>query len=572
MRIYIEAQIQRPICRETLGAFKSWPRQHTASPSWSADLKERALLVFGPSNCRMIESGNYLHFDEENWDQFFINPPDCSVDDHERFLEATEWPSCWNDFIDDDPIPSFFTATDEDLMVVDLPNDCQDTTQECRPPDHVVLGQPRDESCLPNFGTNVLASDSAQSITNTNCTHSTTQSFDTVEDLFACSSDDEYKGLRLVHLLVACAEAISKEAHDLVDILLCRLRYLVCPTGTTVERVAYYLFHSLQSYCYSDGRLNNLDFAPPNAQHHFLGAFRLLHQVYPYIRIAHFTANQSILEAVLGTGNNFYSRSIHIIDFDIMEGLQWPPLMEAIVNADIEIDHLRITAIKWDTNYDSLLFSSCRDTGKRLLEYANSVGIPFSFDEMDLKSMNDCVKENQDDLEIVVVNCMWQLPHMSARSKSQVAEFFHGAGQLHPHILTFGTGPHGAETADFIKRFSHCLQSFCAVVDSLEAGLPEHGLARAMVERIFFAPKICTMIVQADDNEYKFNGDFHDFPLKCGFAGGLISKENMMHANAALLTSEEGRYYGVELVGDHQLNLKWGSTPLVRVSVWETPV
>eukprot|EP01018_Ginkgo_biloba_P027721 Gb_26656 [translate_table: standard] len=485
-------------------------------------------------------------------------------------MERMEW-TFWDEFIDDAPIPSFttpFTATEEDFMVVKLPIDCHDTIEEyvwpplcCQSPD-IVVGEPRDESCPPN---------SAQSITNTNYTHSSPQSFDTVEDLFACSSDVEYKGLRLVHLLVACAEAISKEAHDLVHILLCRLRYLVCPTGTTIERVGFYLFHSLQSYYSPDGHMKALDLTPPNAQHHFLGAFRLLHQVYPYIRIAHFTANQSILEALLNTGNNNYSRSIHIIDFDIMEGLQWPPLMEAIRNTDIEIDHLRITAIKWDMNYDSLLFSSCRDTGKRLLEYANSVGIPFSFDEMDLKSMNECVKENQE-YEIVAVNCMWELPHMSARSKLQVTEFLHRVRQLDPHILTFGAGPHGIETEDFIERFSHCLQSLCAVVDSLEAGLPEHGLARAMVERIFFVPKICTMIKQADDDEHKCGIlKAHDnIPFICGFGGGVISKENIMDANA-LISSQEGGCYGIELVGHHQLNLKWGSTPLVCVSTWELP-
>eukprot|EP01018_Ginkgo_biloba_P027724 Gb_26658 [translate_table: standard] len=171
---------------------------------------------------------------------------------------------------------------------------------------------------------------------------------------------------------------MSKEAHDLVDLLLCRLKCLVCPTVTTMERVAFYLFHSLQSYYSPDGHMKALDLTPPNLQH-FLGAFRLLHQVYPYIRIAHFTANQSILEVGHRSGNNNYNRSIRIIDFDIIEGLQWPPLMEAIRNTDIEIDHLRITGIKWDVNYDSLLFSSCRDIGKRLLEYANSVGILLMF-------------------------------------------------------------------------------------------------------------------------------------------------------------------------------------------------
>ncbi|KAH9292640.1 hypothetical protein KI387_042173, partial [Taxus chinensis] len=49
--------------------------------------------------------------------------------------------------------------------------------------------------------------------------------------LVNCSSESECSGLRLIHLLLACAEAISEKSYDLVEILICRLRELVSPTG-----------------------------------------------------------------------------------------------------------------------------------------------------------------------------------------------------------------------------------------------------------------------------------------------------------------------------------------------------
>eukprot|EP01018_Ginkgo_biloba_P039541 Gb_04433 [translate_table: standard] len=99
-----------------------------------------------------------------------------------------------------------------------------------------------------------------------------------------------------------------------------------------------------------------------------LGAFQLLHQVYPYIRFAHFTANQFILESIKK------NIKIHIIDFDIVEGLQWAPLMEALKLEGI-CHEIRTTAIKWAKSCGAISLSSVEETGRRLSEMAMSMGI-----------------------------------------------------------------------------------------------------------------------------------------------------------------------------------------------------
>ncbi|XP_057823137.2 protein NODULATION SIGNALING PATHWAY 2 [Cryptomeria japonica] len=414
---------------------------------------------------------------------------------------------------------------------------------------------------------------------------STNFSFD-CDAFFQHTSTDseEFKGLRLVHFLTACAEAISHGKHDLVEILFFRLTELVSPIGTSMERVAFHLSHSLR---HAHLRLlganaddmfkgcNNV-IQDPN----YVGAFTLLNLVYPYIRFAHFTANQSILEAVNlylemeeDPDTHLNARAVSgpwvlwIIDFDIREGLQWPPLMEALKSEATKLRGLRLTAIKWHDDDDEQF--SCNNTGRRLSEYASSLGIPFSFEEMEVGNLKGNLRQKED--EVIAVNCMWELPHMGKRSKQLLADLINGVRHLKPVILTVGSGPAGMdnhENLNFTERFNECLRNLCAVFDSSQVGLAEKfGLARANVENLFLGPMVCRSMNYLRDNIQEWDLiPVMDLALKSGFVERDISDGNILYAKYILAGSEGGRCYTVELMGKHQLLLKWNSTSLVCVS------
>ncbi|KAH9305802.1 hypothetical protein KI387_010206 [Taxus chinensis] len=509
---------------------QGWSCNSYAAFITAPDFKEETAFFDFGLNSADFPGWNHAILEENGSEDTFM-PNKCGDED----LIIDDYPPEIEDLmVYDEMFSDFSSILNEDLLM-DVGNESEGITME----------EPVDSDGAEDYKSSSISS----------------ETFNTS----ACSTDsEEYKGLCLVHLLTACAEAISDGAHDLVQIILCRLRELVSATGSTMERVAYYLSQSLQQgyHLGDDDNLLKVGYQDIFKDPNYLGAFSLLNQVYPYIRFAHFTANQSILEAIPSQTQ----KVIHIIDFDIMEGMQWPPLMEALKSENYKIGLLKITAVIWDDDPEP----SSQHTERRLRECADSLGIPFSFQETQLDNFKKNMA-NSNEEEIVIANCMWGLPHMFERNRKQLIQFIDGTHRLNPTILTVGGGPNGTVTNEkqlsFMDRFDQRLKNVCAVFDSVEAGLPEqYAVARVMVERLFMGPLMCRPIKCSSKEDDEESIRLVDIPLSCGFTKSEISKKNVIYAKYIV---EQGKNYITEIEGNNHLILLWKSTPLTCVSTWK---
>lgn len=149
-------------------------------------------------------------------------------------------------------------------------------------------------------------------------------------------------GHELVTLLIACAEAVSTQSLSLVNHLLQKLGELASPEGTAMQRVAAFFTEGLACrvahlwpHIYQplpiDSSLNEEELQT---------AFHLLNHVVPYTKFAHFTANDIILQAFDGADR------VHVIDFDVKQGLQWPALFQSLAVRECgPPSHIRITGM-----------------------------------------------------------------------------------------------------------------------------------------------------------------------------------------------------------------------------------
>ncbi|KAF2322917.1 hypothetical protein GH714_032066 [Hevea brasiliensis] len=107
-------------------------------------------------------------------------------------------------------------------------------------------------------------------------------------------------------------------------------QWVVTPLGDSMQRVASCFTEALSARLAatlstkpSTSTAKPFSPYPPNSME-ILKIYQILYQACPYVKFAHFTANQAIFEAFEA------EERVHVIDLDILQGYQWPAFMQAL--------------------------------------------------------------------------------------------------------------------------------------------------------------------------------------------------------------------------------------------------
>ncbi|KAG2541939.1 protein NODULATION SIGNALING PATHWAY 2-like [Panicum virgatum] len=410
-----------------------------------------------------------------------------------------------------------------------------------------------------------------------------------VNDGDAAQGDGPEKGLRLLHLLMAAAEALSgpHKSRELARVILVRLKQMVSHIGdngavSNMERLAAHFTDALQGLLDGSHPVGGAGrHAAAAASHHqhtgdVLTAFQMLQDMSPYMKFGHFTANQAILEAVAG------DRRVHVVDYDIAEGVQWASLMQAMISRPdgVPPPHLRITAVSRGGGGGA---RAVQEAGRRLAAFAASIGQPFSFGQCRLDSDERfrpatvrMVKG-----ETLVANCVLNQAAATTtvrRPTGSVASFLAGMATLGAKVVTVVEEDQGEpdkdeeEAGGFVARFMEELHRYSAVWDSLEAGFPTQSRVRGLVERTILAPNIAGAVsraYRAVDGDGAARAGWGEWMRGNGFRAVPLSCFN--HSQARLLLGLFNDGYTMEETSPNKIVLGWKAQRLLSASVWAPP-
>ncbi|PKA51612.1 DELLA protein GAI [Apostasia shenzhenica] len=374
--------------------------------------------------------------------------------------------------------------------------------------------------------------------------------------------DQEDAGIRLIHLLMASATAVHRGDAGLASALIDDTRHLLTCVSNAfgMGKVAGYFADALYLRIFSPQSAAVLSSPAVDdiLYHNF-------YEACPYLKFAHFTANQAILEAFDGEDR------VHVIDFNLMHGLQWPALIQALALRPGGPPALRITGVgpPYPDGRDNL-----REVGLQLANLAQSVKVRFAFRGVAAARLSD-VRPWMLQVavgEAVAVNSIFQFHRLlgdpDEAAPAPIDSVLSWVAGLRPKILTVVEQEADHNRPGFLDRFTEALFYYSTLFDSLEAG--GAGVSGdAAVAEVYLQREMCNVVCCEGSARVERHEPLARWAVRLGRAGLKpvhLGSSAFKQANM-LLSLFSGEGYCVEEV-DGCLTLGWHSRPLISASSW----
>ncbi|KAG2302081.1 hypothetical protein Bca4012_060406 [Brassica carinata] len=369
--------------------------------------------------------------------------------------------------------------------------------------------------------------------------------------------DSQENGVRLVHALMACAEAIQNGDLSIAEALVKQIGFLAVSQAGAMRKVATYFAEALARRIY---RLS-----PPQTQiDHSLSDTLQMHfyETCPYLKFAHFTANQAILEAFEG------KKRVHVIDFSMNQGLQWPALMQALALREGGPPVFRLTGIGPPAadNSDHL-----HEVGCKLAQLAEAIHVEFEYRGFVANSLADLdasmLELRPSETEAVAVNSVFELHKLLGRPGG-IEKVLGVVKQIKPVIFTVVEQESSHNGPVFLDRFTESLHYYSTLFDSLE-GVP--SCQDKVMSEVYLGKQICNLVACEGPDRVERHETLSQWANRfgsSGFAPAHLGSNAFKQASMLLALFNGGEGYRVE-ENNGCLMLGWHTRPLITTSAWK---
>lgn len=369
-------------------------------------------------------------------------------------------------------------------------------------------------------------------------------------------------------LLINCAQAVAADDCRNANELLKQIRQHSSPYGDGNQRLAHYFADGLEARLAGTGsQIHKALLNKKTTAADYLKAYYTYLASSPFRKMSNFATNKTILMKSEG------ATRVHIIDFGILYGFQWPTFIQRSLDRKGGPPKIRITGI----DFPQPGFKPAErieETGRRLAHYAETFNVQFDYNAIaqnwetikieDLKIEKD---------EFVVVNCLYRTRNLldeTVVAESTRTKVLNLIRKINPDIFLHGI-VNGAYSAPFfVTRFREVLFHFSALFDMLETNIPREKPERMLIERDIFGKEALNVIACEGWERVERPETYKQWQvrnMKAGFVQIPLEREIMDRAKHKV-----GAFYHKDFMIDEDgqwLLMGWKGRILYAISCWK---
>ncbi|KAI5325650.1 hypothetical protein L3X38_034724 [Prunus dulcis] len=293
-------------------------------------------------------------------------------------------------------------------------------------------------------------------------------------------------------LLISCAQAVAADDHRSANELLKKVRQHSSPFGDGTQRLAHCLADGLEARLAGTGsQICKALVSKRTSAADFLKAYHLYLAASPFKKISNFVSNKTIMNLAQN------ATRVHVIDFGILYGFQWPTLIQRISWRDGGPPRLRITGIEFPQP-GFRPAERVEETGRRLAAYAEKFNVPFEYNA--IAKNWDTIKLEElkiDRDEVLVVNFLYRGKNLLDESvavdspRNRVLDLIR---RINPDLFIHGIVNGAFNAPFFVTRFREAMFHFSSLFDMLETVVPREDRERMLIETEIFGREALNVI------------------------------------------------------------------------------
>ncbi|KAJ0236027.1 Scarecrow-like protein 14 [Hirschfeldia incana] len=383
----------------------------------------------------------------------------------------------------------------------------------------------------------------------------------------SATKDSKKETADLRTLLVLCAQAVSVDDRRTANEMLRQIREHSSPLGNGSERLAHYFANSLEARLAGTGtQIYTALSSKKTSAADMLKAYQTYISVCPFKKAAIIFANHSIMRLTADT------ETIHIVDFGISYGFQWPALIHRLSFRPGGPPKLRITGIELPQR-GFRPAEGVHETGQRLARYCQRYKVPFEYIAIAQKwetiRVEDLgIKEG----EFVVVNSLFRFKNLLDETvvvnspRDAVLKLIRRAN---PNVFIQAVLSGSYNAPFFVTRFREALFHYSALFDMCDSKLSREDEMRLMFEKEFFGREIMNVVACEGTERVERPETYKQWQarvIRAGFRQVPVEKELMQNLKLKIENGYD-KNFDIDQNGNWLLQ-GWKGRIVYASSVW----